>query len=98
MDHIVMNDFKVKCVQTFVSVLLTATLLDMNQAQVHLFSFPRLWSLKAEMPFWLRTASSAGILFDLNQTNLTGDLLPHHKCLAFLQAQSELSNLQPPDC
>lgn len=31
-DHIVINDFKIECVQTFVSILLTATLLDMNQA------------------------------------------------------------------
>ncbi|TNM96163.1 hypothetical protein fugu_015824 [Takifugu bimaculatus] len=46
----------------------TSTLLDINQTQVHPFRL--LWSSKAETPSWLRIASSAGILFNLNQTNL----------------------------
>lgn len=53
--------------QTFSSLLLTTALLDINQPQVHPFRLH--WSSKAETPSWLRTASSAGILFNLNQTN-----------------------------
>lgn len=53
--------------QTFSSLLLTATFVNINQTQVHPFRL--LWSSKAETPSWLRTASSAGILFNLNQTN-----------------------------